>query len=101
MSADTRTDYAEAAARNVTAAREALATGTPRTRDINHALCDLNTFDPAIKRGELATFAGKLDTALSLGGLQQVAYSTESVDDVRAALRAYGEWLIQVADLAR
>jgi hypothetical protein len=30
-----------------------------------------------------------------------LTYRDESVDDVRAALRAYGQWLIQVADQAR
>jgi hypothetical protein len=39
--------------------------------------------------------------ALSLGGLADLAFTRESVDDVRAAPRAYGRWLIQVADKAR
>jgi hypothetical protein len=41
-----------------------------------------------------------LRCALSLGGLADLTYRDESVDDVRAALRAYGQWLIQVADKA-
>lgn len=96
-----RSEFDEAAARNVAAAREGLAVDAPHSRQVNHHLVDLVMFDKQIKRGELATFAGELRGALSLGGLQQIAYTTESVDEVRAALRAYGQWLIQVADLAR
>jgi hypothetical protein len=44
---------------------------------------------------------GDLRCALSLGGLADLAFTRESVDDVRAALRAYGQWVIQVADKAR
>ena len=97
-----RSEYAAAAAANVAAAREVLATtGTARTREANHALCDLAMFDEQIKRGQLATFAGELHTHLSLSGLSNATFTGEDVDDVRDALRAYGQWLIQVADVAR
>jgi hypothetical protein len=52
------------------------------------------------RRGELATYPGDLQCALSLGGLADLTHRDEPVDDVRAALRAYGQWLIQVTDKA-
>jgi hypothetical protein len=67
----------------------------------DQALADIEHFDGQIRRGELATHPGDLRCALSLGGLADLAFTRESVDDVRAALRAYGQWLIQVADKAR
>src|SRR5262249_54713823 len=94
------TEFADKCAANVTEARMLLATAEPRSRAVNNALCDIKHFDKAVGRGALATFAGELDTALAFGGLADVKYSRETVDDVRAALRAYGEWLIQVADKA-
>lgn len=91
----------EICAANLAAARTVLATAEPRTRVINDALCDIDHFDEQVRRGSLATFAGELRTALALGGLETVAYRRETVDELRAAIRAYGEWLIAVADKAR
>jgi hypothetical protein len=64
------------------------------------ALADIEHVDGQIRRGELATYPGDLRCALSLGGLADLTYPDESIADVRAALRAYGQWLIQVADKA-
>jgi hypothetical protein len=80
-------------------ARARLAAAHPHSHAANEALADIEHFDAQIRRGQLATYPGDLRCALSLG-LADLAYRDESVDDVRAALRAYGQWLIQVADKA-
>jgi hypothetical protein len=86
---------------NLSDARVRLAAAEPNSHAANEALVDVEHFDEQIRRGELATYIGDVRCALSLGGLADLAYTRESVDDVRAALRAYGQWLIQVADKAR
>lgn len=96
----TSSDFQTKAAQNVAAAREGLAEQS-RTREANGFLCDLLMFDDKIRRGEMATALGGLQLALSLGGLPSVAYSGETADDVREALRAYGQWLLLVAERAR
>ena len=85
---------------NLSDARTRLAAAHPYSRAANEALADVGHVDAQVRRGELATYPGDLRCALSLGGLADLAYRDESVDDVRAALRAYGQWLIQVADQA-
>jgi hypothetical protein len=85
---------------NLSDARARLAAAHPYSRAANEALADVEHFDAQIRRGELTTNPGDLRCALSLGGLADLTYRDESVDDVRAALRAYGQWLIQVADKA-
>jgi hypothetical protein len=85
---------------NLSDARARLAAAEPHSHAANEALADMEHFDAQIRRGALATYPGDLRCALSLGGLADLTYRDESVDDVRAALRAYGQWLIQVADKA-
>jgi hypothetical protein len=85
---------------NLSDVRTRLAAAHPRSHAANEALADIEHLDAQIRRGELATYPGDLRCALSLGGPADLAYRDESVDDVRAALRAHGQWLIQVADKA-
>jgi hypothetical protein len=85
---------------NLSDARTRLTAAAPHSDAANEALADIEHVDPQIRRGELATYPGDLRCALSLGGLADVTYRDESVDDVGAALRAYGQWLIEVADKA-
>ena len=82
-------------------ARARLAAAHPHSHAANEALADVEHFDAQIRCGVLATYPGDLRCAPSLGGLADLTYRDEPVDDVRAALRAYGQWLIQVADKAR
>jgi hypothetical protein len=99
QSSSNRTDRDAKVAENVRAANAYLAEHS-HDRQANHALCDLESFDKLIRRGQLATAAGSLSSSLFLGGLKDAAFSGETVDDVRAAIRAYGEWLILVAEKA-
>jgi hypothetical protein len=85
---------------NMSAARARLAAAQPHSHTANEALADIEHLDAQIRRGELAAYPGDLRRALALGGLADLTCRDESVDDVRAALRAYGQWLIQVADKA-
>jgi hypothetical protein len=84
---------------NLSDARTRLAAAAPHSHAANEALADIEHLGAQIRRGELATYPGDLRCALSLGGLADLTYRDESVDDVRVALRAYGQWLIQVAAL--
>jgi hypothetical protein len=93
-------DYEAACRRNVENAREGIKTTDCRTRAMNSHLVDLGMFDRDIQLGQRVTFAGQLDTALSLSGLEDLTCDRESVDDVRRALKAYGEFLITVANNA-
>jgi hypothetical protein len=86
---------------NLSDARIRLAAAHPHSHAANEALADIEHFDAQIRRGELATYPGDLHCALSLGGLAHLTYRDECVDDVRAALRAHGQWLIQITDQAR
>jgi hypothetical protein len=94
------TDYDAKAAENVTKARAGLAKLNEATREGNGFLCDVAMFDPQVKTGALIASGGRLDLALSLGGLRTAGFDGMPVDEIREALRAYGEWIKQVADLA-
>jgi hypothetical protein len=85
---------------NLSYARTRLAAAHPHSHAANEALADIEHFDAQARRGELATYPGDLRCALSLGGLADLTHRDEPVGDVRAALRAYGQWLIRVADKA-
>lgn len=97
----TTSEYLDKARKNVEDARAVLAGGETRTTPASYALCDVARFDPQIARGRTAVIVGDLDLHLTLGGLAQIAYANETTEQVRAALKAYGEWLIQVAEHAR
>jgi hypothetical protein len=73
----------------------------PPPTTANKAIADIERFDPQIRCGVLATYPSDLRTALSLGGLVDLTYRDESIDDVRTALHAYGQRLLQVAEKAR
>lgn len=88
------------AASHLAGAQARLADAKPHTRDANDALSDVAHFGTDIRRGALAAYPGEIETALSLGGLARITWQNETTDQLRAAIRAYGQWLIDVADKA-
>lgn len=94
------TDLDTKAAQNVATARTSLAQLNEPTREGNGFLGDIAMFDDLVKLGALIASGGRLDLALSLGGLRTAGFDGMPVDQVRDALRAYAAWLNQVADLA-
>jgi hypothetical protein len=90
-------DFEIAAAHNVANARKAIAGTDCGTREMNSHLSDIATFDELVKLGALIASGGHLELHLSLGGLRDAGFDGMPVHRVRAALKAYAEWLELVA----
>lgn len=82
-----------------------MSTIASRTREASDQLADRMHFaatrEPELDRGYLLTTPGTVAQGLTFG-LNDLVYSgtTDSVDNVRAALRAYGQFLLEVAEHA-
>ena len=72
----------------------------PRSREASYVLADELHFSRVLRRGALLMFPGELGNALSFGLTEATFGEGESTEELRTALKTFGEWLVRVAETA-